>query len=95
MMICEFCLEYGEDGKCSIGLRLPKRMGCREFAPGLEGFCSNPNDFVSASQIIQMASFFGIKGIELKKVKLMAVQAEETQLKLSAIQTDAVTVNGS
>ncbi|HKG20762.1 MAG TPA: hypothetical protein VKC34_02595 [Blastocatellia bacterium] len=47
-------------------------MTCREFAPGVEKFCSNPSDFVSADQIVQMAVYFGIKGIELKKVKLAA-----------------------
>ena len=62
-----------------MGLNIPKRMGCREFAPGIDNFCSNPNDFVSADQIVQMASFFGIKGMELKKVKVMAARAEETR----------------
>jgi hypothetical protein len=47
-------------------------MTCREFAPGVEKFCSNPSDFVSPDQIVQMAVYFGIKGIELKKVKLTA-----------------------
>jgi hypothetical protein len=51
-------------------------MSCREFDASLEGFCSNPNDFVNASQIIKMAAFFGIKRTELKKVTLMAVREE-------------------
>jgi len=52
-------------------------MGCREFDPGIEKFCSDPNDFVSPGQIIQMATFFGIKGTELKKVKLIAAREEK------------------
>lgn len=51
-------------------------MGCREFDPDMERFCSNPNDFVSPGQIVQMATFFGMKGRELKKVKLMAAREE-------------------
>jgi hypothetical protein len=47
-------------------------MGCREFGPGLEKFCSNPKDFVSPGQIVQMAAYFGLKGTELKKVSRMA-----------------------
>jgi len=52
-------------------------MSCREFDASLAGFCSDSNDFVSARQIIEMATFFGFKRTELKKVKLM-VAAEET-----------------
>lgn len=85
MIICEFCLQYRTNGECAFGLNLPKGMGCREFDPGIENFCSNPNDFVSGSQIIQIARFFGIKGTELKKVKLIATR-EETTRKLRATQ---------
>jgi hypothetical protein len=42
-----------------------------------------------------MASFFGIKGMELKKVKLMAARAEETRLKATCVQIDSLTVNES
>ena len=76
MTICEFCLHYRKDSKCELGLNIPKGMSCREFDASLEGFCSNPNDFVNASQIIKMAAFFGIKRTELKKVTLMAVREE-------------------
>ena len=86
MIICEFCLQFQKDGTCGYGLNIPKRMGCREFDPGIEKFCSNPNDFVSPNQIAQMAGFFGMKGIELKKVKLMAAQAEKNQLTAGADQ---------
>jgi hypothetical protein len=51
-------------------------MGCREFVPSLEKFCSEPKDFVSNAQIVQMATFFGMKGSELKKVTLMASREE-------------------
>jgi hypothetical protein len=79
MTICEFCLQYRQDGKCGYGLDLPKRMGCREFDPGVERFCADPTDFTSASQIIQMATFFGIKGMELKKVRVVAAEAERAR----------------
>ena len=80
MNICEFCLQFREDGTCGYGLRLPKQMHCREFEPGIEKFCSNPADVVSEAQIIQMATFFGIKGAELKKVKLMPLQQENSRI---------------
>lgn len=76
MIICEFCSLYQKDGQCGIGLTSPKGMGCREFDPSLERFCSDPKDFVNPRQIIQMASFFGMKGVELKKVKVMAAREE-------------------
>jgi hypothetical protein len=52
-------------------------MSCREFTPGIKNFCSEPGDFVNAAQIIQMATFFGIKRAEMKKVKLIASREEE------------------
>ena len=79
MTICEFCLHL-TDNKCELGLNLPRKMGCRSFEPGIEKFCSTPDEFVSSSQIIQMASFFGMKGTELKKVKMMAAQEEKNRL---------------
>jgi hypothetical protein len=63
-----------------LGLNIPKGMSCREFGPGIEKFCSNPNDFVSPSQIVQMATFFGFKKAELKKIKLMAEATEISRL---------------
>ena len=89
MIICEFCLQYRTNGECGFGLNIPKGMCCREFDPGIEKFCSDPNDFVSPGQIIQMATFFGIKGTELKKVKLIAAR-EETIRKVPATQTASV-----
>jgi len=80
MIVCEFCLHYTQDGRCRLGLNIPKGMSCREFAPGIEKFCSNPKDFVSPSQITQMATFFGFQRTELKKVKLMAAQAESARV---------------
>ena len=70
-MICDFCVRYTPDGKCGFGLSVPQVMRCREFDPGIEQFCADPKDFVSARQIGEMASYFGIKGTELKKVNLL------------------------
>lgn len=55
-------------------------MTCREFGPTIEKFCSNPNDFVDPKQILQMATYFGIKGPELKKIKAMAANAENSRI---------------
>jgi hypothetical protein len=55
-------------------------MGCHEFDPSLEKFCSDPKDFVGPAQIVQMAIYFGMKGSELKKVNLMAARAERDTL---------------
>jgi hypothetical protein len=87
MIVCEFCLNYQQDGECRLGLKIPKGMSCREFGPGIEKFCSDPGDFVNPNQIIQMATYFGMKGAELKKVKLMATR-EETTRQVSAIPSN-------
>jgi hypothetical protein len=79
MTVCEFCALYrsGEaGGKCGLGLKLPTGQRCSEFAPVMERFCSDVKDFVNAGQIAQMATFFGFKGQELKKIKLMAAREE-------------------
>ena len=75
MAICEFCVNYTK-GACAVGLDLRKGMTCREFRPGMERFCANPKDFVDPSQIVEMANYFGIGRTELKKVKLMALRAD-------------------
>ena len=85
MIVCEFCVHYQRDAECELGLKIPKGMSCREFGPGMERFCSDPKDFVSPSQIIQMAQYFGFKGTELKKVKVMATTEEN-------LRSQAVTV---
>jgi hypothetical protein len=79
MLVCEFCVQYRQDGECGLGLKIPRGMGCREFAPGIEKFCADPKDFVNHRQIVEMAAFFGIKGMELKKIKLMAAREESTR----------------
>ena len=89
MTICEFCLQLQKDGLCRLGLNLPKRMSCREFDPGIEKYCAAPSDFVNANQIIQMSTFFGIKGTELKKIKLIAIQEEESRSEALRIQPDS------
>lgn len=83
MIVCDFCKHYRQDGECYLGLKIPKAMGCREFEPELEKFCSDPKDFVSHAQLIQMATFFGMRGSELKKVNLMAAREETARPKLS------------
>jgi hypothetical protein len=85
MIICEFCLQYQEGGQCRLGLRLPKRMACRDFDPGIEKFCARPDDFSNSGQIVQMANYFGIKGVELKKVRVMADQEERIRAQTSTI----------
>ena len=57
-------------------MNIPKGMGCREFDPSMERFCSDPKDFVSLTQIVQMATFFGLKGRELKRVSLMVARED-------------------
>jgi len=74
--ICEFCLEFEAGEKCRLELKMPKRMSCREFVPTLDKFCANPADFVDPKQLVQMASYFGMKGNELKKVQAMAALAQ-------------------
>jgi hypothetical protein len=44
----------------------------------MQKFFDNPKDFVDSNQVIGMAKFFGMKGTELKRVKLMAERAEYT-----------------
>ena len=72
MTICDFCLLYSQEGACRLGLKMPKTMKCREFAPGIDRFCAKPADFVNPNQIIEMAKFFGLERTELKKVKIIA-----------------------
>jgi hypothetical protein len=76
LKICEFCLQFQLDGTCRLGLPIPKSMTCREFGPTLEKFCADPKDFVDPKQIVQMATYFGVKGPELKKIKVMAAREE-------------------
>ncbi len=72
MIICDFCLHHSRDGRCQLGLNIPKGMACREFAPGLEKFCADPKDFESPKQIVDMAIHFGMQKTELRKVKKIA-----------------------
>jgi hypothetical protein len=68
MTLCEFCVLQQADGVCSRGHTTPKNMKCVDFTPGIERFCSTPADYTGREQLKQMASFFGIKGKELKRV---------------------------
>jgi len=83
LRVCEFCLQFRDDGTCSLGLPLPKTMTCRDFNPELEKFCSDRKDFVDPKQLVQMATYFGIKGPELRKVKAMAAREETSRLENS------------
>ena len=94
MIVCDFCLQYAPDGKCRLGLNIPKAMSCREFSPGIEKFCSNPEDFVDPKQIVQMAMFFGFQRTELKKVKLMADRAESSRVQIAANELASRANNG-
>jgi hypothetical protein len=90
MIVCELCVNYERDGECRLGLKIPKGMSCRDYDPGLERFCANPSDFVSAGQVVQMATFFGMKGTELKKVKVMASREENERAEPSAKSTTLI-----
>jgi len=79
-IVCEFCVQYKQSGECALGLNIPKGMSCREFVPIIEKFCSNPSDFVSSRQIVEMATYFGFKRTELKKVRLMAAREESARV---------------
>ena len=79
MIVCEFCTIYRPDGSCALGLNVAKGMKCHEFEPGMEMFCAESKDFVNSRQITEMATFFGIKGPELKKVRLMAAREESAR----------------
>jgi hypothetical protein len=76
LIVCDFRKYYRQDGQCYLGPKVPTAVACREFKPALERFCSDPKDFVGHAQIVRMATFFGMKGRELKKVDLMAARAE-------------------
>lgn len=80
MIICELCSHYGLGGECGLGLRIPKGMSCQDFSATMKTFCSDPKDFVDERQIIEMATFFGMKGTELKKVRLMASREQSARL---------------
>ena len=95
MRICEFCLQYRNNAECAFGLNLPKAMGCREFDPGIEKFCADPKDFKGAGQIIEMATFFGVKGTELKKIKVVAKREEKIRSSILAAQTESLVAHES
>jgi len=80
MIVCDLCSHAWEEGKCRLDLKIPKGISCREFYPGMQKFCADPKDFVDSSQIVEMAKFFGLKGTELKKVKLMVTRAESARI---------------
>ncbi len=94
MTLCEFCRRFQADGKCGMGLRIPTGMRCQDFDPGIEKFCADPADFKGAGQIIQMGTYFGVKGKELKKIKQIATQEEEIRSALSAVRAETLARHG-
>ncbi len=90
MIVCDFCLHYGANETCALGLKIPKKMSCRAFGPQIEKFCSDPKDFVNPNQIVQMATFFGFQKVELKKVRLMADNEVLARLSPAAAPTSEV-----
>jgi hypothetical protein len=92
MIICEFCRQFQEGSTCALGVRIPKGMRCHEFDPSVEKFCANPSDFKGAGQIIQMATFFGVKGMELKKIKQIAAQEEQVRSILAGRESEPLPV---
>jgi len=73
MLLCEFCDQYRSQRTCELGMNIPRRMGCREFDPSIGRFCAKPSDFVSEAQLVQMATYFDIRGPELKKIRAVAI----------------------
>lgn len=84
--LCEFCSERSADSSCRRGLSAPRAMSCREFAPGIDEFFANTADFTGPAQVLQMATFFGLRGTEMKKVRVMAA-SEETRRIARALPT--------
>ena len=75
--LCEFCSERDAGGSCRLERPTPRAMGCRDFAPEMANFFANPLDFTGLAQVVQMATFFGLRGSEMKKVRAMAACAVE------------------
>ncbi|MGE0104744.1 MAG: hypothetical protein AB7H86_18180 [Blastocatellales bacterium] len=71
MKLCDFCVRQKPDGQCSNGLKPRAKMRCGDFTPGIDRFCSTPEDYTGRDQIRQMAVYFGLAGKELKRVIAM------------------------
>jgi len=56
-------------------------MRCNAFEPGIEKFCDKPSDFTGQAQITQMATYFGVKGQELKKIISIASKEDASRAK--------------
>lgn len=69
MILCELCTLQTTEKNCSRGHNTPTKMRCVDFTPGLERFFANAADYTGKAQITQMASYFGLKGKELKRVQ--------------------------
>ena len=80
--VCDFCVQLSAGRQLPARPDIPKTMGCHAFEPSLERFCSDPKDFVGPAQIIQMATFFGMKGVS-EEVTRMAAREEGARPKSS------------
>ena len=76
MKLCDFCVLQQTDGRCSKERKLPQKMRCVDFTPGLERFFATPADYAGPEQLSQMALFFGFAGNELKRVLAMRESAK-------------------
>lgn len=80
MKLCDFCVLQQADGRCSKGRKLPQKMRCVDFTPGIERFFATPADYAGAEQLNQMALYFGFAGNELKRVRAMSAGASGANL---------------
>lgn len=68
MTLCELCVQQKAEGQCGLGRRIPLKMRCADFTPGIEKFCGKRSDYTGQAQLRQMAIFFGLSGVELNRV---------------------------
>ena len=87
MTLCEFCVLQLGEGRCSEGHKVPKKMRCTDFKPGIDRFCSTPADYASRAQLKEMAIFFGIAGKELKRVLALSPSISNGQESLHDTST--------
>jgi len=60
----------------------------------MEQFCSDPKDFVSVGQIVQMATFFGFQKMELKKIRAMATKEEGVRKQKPLDEHETIAASG-
>jgi hypothetical protein len=67
-------------------------MRCVDFTPGIERFCSTPEDYVGQEQLKQMALFFGLAGKELKRVLEMSEATRRSEAVHDLVETTTTKV---